>query len=152
MDYLHTHLMETLVVLGLVLLAIEVMILGFSTFFLFFVGVAALGTALLFFLGVPETWLNALLGTGVLTALSAALLWKPLKNMQLKTETHKVKSDLIGMEFELPEDIKPGKTTHFRFSGIKWQLKCNSEESAGTRVKVTDIEVGIMHIAVVDES
>ncbi|MCC2607916.1 hypothetical protein [Planctobacterium marinum] len=42
MDYLHTHLMETLVVLGLVLLAIEVMILGFSTFFFVFCGCGGL--------------------------------------------------------------------------------------------------------------
>ena len=152
MEYMQTHMAETMIVLGLALLAIEIAVLGFSTFFLFFVGLGAVATGILFLVGVPETLVNALLGTAILTAISAAVLWRPLKDMQLKTETKKAKSDLIDMEFELLEDVEPGKTTHFRFSGIDWQLKSANREKAGTRVKVTDVEVGVMHITAVDEN
>ena len=60
MDWIYANVTTVLVVTGLVLLIIEVAILGFATFVLFFVGLAALITAGIFYTGVLEaTYINA---------------------------------------------------------------------------------------------
>jgi membrane protein implicated in regulation of membrane protease activity len=136
-----------LLILGILLLVIEVAVLGFSTFVLFFVGCAALVTAGLLYVGIiPDTWLSAMFSTGVVTALSAALLWKPLKNMQTQVDTTKVKSDLVGHRFVLVEDVAPGLTPEYHYSGINWKLIASEHLVAGTQVEVTQADVGVFHI------
>ncbi|MFT5811071.1 MAG: hypothetical protein ACI9KM_001835, partial [Rubritalea sp.] len=44
MDWLSNNLAQSLIIAGLALLVIEVVVLGFSTFVLFFVGLAAVIT------------------------------------------------------------------------------------------------------------
>ena len=62
MEYILSHLPQTLIVVGLILLAIEVMVLGFSTFVLFFIGLGTIMTGALMAVGLlPETLLMALL-------------------------------------------------------------------------------------------
>ena len=147
MDWAINNLAESLLILGILLLVIEVAVLGFSTFVLFFVGCAALATAGLLYLGIiPDTWLSAMFSTGVLTGLSAVLLWKFLKNMQTQVETTKVKGDLVGHSFILVEDVAPELTPEYHYSGINWKLKANENLVAGTQVEVTQVDVGVFHI------
>jgi hypothetical protein len=147
MDWAINNLAESLLILGILLLVIEVAVLGFSTFVLFFVGCAALATAGLLYLGIiPDTWLSAMFSTGVLTGLSAVLLWKFLKNMQTQVETTKVKGDLVGHSFILVEDVAPELTPEYHYSGINWKLKANENLLAGTQVEVTQVDVGVFHI------
>jgi len=147
MDWAFNNLAESLLILGILLLVIEVVVLGFSTFVLFFVGCAALVTAGLLYVGIiPDTWLSAMFSTGVVTALSAALLWKPLKNMQTQVDTTKVKSDLVGHRFVLVEDVAPGLTPEYHYSGINWKLIASEHLVAGTQVEVTQADVGVFHI------
>ena len=147
MDWAFNNLAESLLILGILLLVIEVVVLGFSTFVLFFVGCAALVTAGLLYVGIiPDTWLSAMFSTGVVTALSAALLWKPLKNMQTQVDTRKVKSDLVGHRFVLVEDVAPGLTPEYHYSGINWKLIASEHLVAGTQVEVTQADVGVFHI------
>lgn len=151
MGFIEENLIATMLVIGFALLAIEVLILGFSTFILFFVGIAAIVTGVLFFIGLmPESILNAFLSTAILSTLLAVVLWQPLKNMQQKTDDTKAKSDLIGLELDLTDDLTPGQPYSYRYSGIDWQLKCKVPISSGSRVKVTDVEVGAMHISPAD--
>ena len=83
-----------LISVGLILLVIEIAVLGFSTFVLFFVGGAAVITGLLMQIGVVEdTNLNATLYVSLFTALLAAFLWKPLKNMQKDVDPKKASND-----------------------------------------------------------
>lgn len=150
MIFFQENLVASMFVLGLALLVVEILVLGFSTFVLFFMGLAAIATGLLFFMGiVPETPLNALLSVAILSGVFAALLWQPLKKMQLKTDEHKAQSDLIGLEFELAEALLPGKPHPYKFSGIEWQLKSESAIPLGTKVKVIDVEVGVMRVEAV---
>jgi len=147
MDWAFNNLAESLLILGILLLVIEVVVLGFSTFVLFFVGCAALVTAGLLYVGIiPDTWLSAMFSTGVVTALSAALLWKPLKNMQTQVDTTKVKSDLVGHRFVLVEDVAPGLTPEYHYSGINWKLIASEHLVAGTQVEVIQADVGVFHI------
>jgi membrane protein implicated in regulation of membrane protease activity len=147
MDWAFNNLAESLLILGILLLVIEVAVLGFSTFVLFFVGCAAVITAGLLYVGIiPDTWLAAMFSTGLLTALSAVLLWKPLKNVQTEVDTTRAKSDLVGHRFVLVEDVAPELMPEYHYSGINWKLKASEHLVAGTQVEVIQADVGIFHI------
>jgi membrane protein implicated in regulation of membrane protease activity len=147
MDWAFNNLAESLLIIGILLLVIEIAVLGFSTFVLFFVGCAAVVTAGFLYVGIiPDTWLAAMFSTGLLTAVSAVLLWKPLKNMQTKVDTTKAKSDLAGHSFVLVEDVGPELTPEYHYSGIDWKLKASEHLVAGTKVEVIEAEVGVFHI------
>ena len=104
MNWINDNLSESLIIVGLALLVIEVVVLGFSTFVLFFVGLAAVVAGGLMAVGVvPYSMLSALSSLGVLTALLALFLWRPLKSMQGNVESKKVTSDLVGHSFILNE-------------------------------------------------
>ena len=143
MNWVNDNLSESLIIAGLALLVIEVVVLGFSSFVLFFVGLAALVAGGLMALAVvPNSLLSALSSVGVLTALLAMLLWRPLKSMQGKVESKKVTSDLVGHSFILNETVSMTKNPAYRYSGIEWNLSSEQELSAGTLVEVTGVAVG----------
>ena len=143
MDWLTNNLAESLIIVGLALLVFEVVVLGFSTFVLFFVGIAAVITGVLLYIGVlPDSMLSALTSTGVLTALLAIFLWRPLKAMQNKVESKKVTSDLVGHSFILNEVVSINHNPVYHYSGIDWRLSSEKELSAGTLVEVIDVAVG----------
>ena len=147
MDWAFNNLAESLLILGILLLVVEVAVLGFSTFVLFFVGCGAVITAGLLYVGIiPDTWLAAMFSTGLLTALSAVLLWKPLKNMQTKVDTTAAKGDLVGHRFILVEDVAPELTAVYHYSGIDWKLNASEYLVAGTQVEVIQADVGVFHI------
>ena len=147
MEYIFLHLPQALVVLGLILLAIEVLVLGFSTFVLFFVGLGTIITGILMALGIlPTSMLNALLATAVISTIVALISWQPMKRLQNKGEIHQVKNGMIGEKFTLPEDLAVGKTITHRYSGINWQVKANESLTAGTEVKITEMQVGLLTV------
>ena len=147
MDLISNHLIESLIIFGLVLLSIEILVLGFSTFVLFFLGLAALLTALLIWAQfIPETLMSAVFTMAIITTMDALLLWKPLKNMQKKVDKKVAESDLIGHSFTLETDIGPNRSGNYHYSGINWKLKSSNEISAGTQVKVVRTEVGAFYI------
>lgn len=147
MDFIVAHLVQALAVLGLALLAIEVMVLGISTFVLLFTGIGLLLTSMSMYIGwMPTTWQWALLGTTAYTLLTGVVLWPIMKRAQRTPEHKTVSSDLIGHSFLLPEDVSPGKPVMYRFSGIEWQLIASESLSAGTLVEVINLQVGELFI------
>ena len=143
MNWVSNNLPETLIMAGLAFLVIEVVVLGFSTFVLFFIGLAAVVAGGLMTVGVvPDSMLSALFSVGVLTALSAMILWRPLKSMQGNVESKKVTNDLVGHSFILNDAVSRTKNPVYRYSGIDWNLSSEQELSAGTLVKVTGVAVG----------
>ncbi len=153
MHYIFSHLAQTLIVLGLILLAIEVLVLGFSTFVLFFIGIATIASGILMAVGIiPETLLSALLATAVITTLLALFSWKPMKRMQNRVELNPVNNDMIGHRFILPEALNTGQTIIHRYSGINWQVKAKEPLPAGTEVKIISMEVGVLTVERADNS
>ena len=147
MEWIIDNLAQSLAIVGLLLLAIEIVVLGFSTFVLFFVGVAALLTSVAMYLHIlPDSLTTALLSLGVLTTLEVIFLWKPLKKMQAKVDPTKAKGDLVGHSFVLSETVSASINPGYHYSGINWKLVSESELSPGTTVEVTDVEVGVFHI------
>lgn len=142
-ESLHPYIAEWLIAIGILILAIEIGILGFATFILFFVGLALITNGVLIWLGlVPETLTAILLTTAIISALFAGVLWKPLRKLQNKTEKRSVQSDFVGIQFFAPDNIdKRGLCTH-TYSGIQWKLKSDQPISAGSEVEVIRAEVG----------
>jgi membrane protein implicated in regulation of membrane protease activity len=154
MQWFSEHYAETLLVIGIILLAIEVVVLGFSTFFVFFIGLATIVTAGLIYFGVvPDTWLASLMSISIFTALFALLLWKRLKGLQSDVDTKRADNDLVGYSFVCPQDIDPllpidQLPTH-DYSGVTWRLMSEVPIKAGTKVSVKQTDVGILHVMTV---
>ncbi|HBX25910.1 MAG TPA: activity regulator of membrane protease YbbK, partial [Gammaproteobacteria bacterium] len=65
-----------------ILLLVEIIFLGFSTFVLFFLGIGCVATSLLLFLGtIPLAVDKALLATSLISIGSAIVLWRFLKQL-----------------------------------------------------------------------
>jgi inner membrane protein len=147
MDIIANNLAQSLFIVGLILLVVEVTVLGFATFVLFFVGLAAMATGALVYVGIlPNSLLSALLSTGVMTILAALVLWKPLKRMQSKVSTKKAKSEFTDHQFFLKESVSPTQSPKYHYSGVEWSLVSDELIEAGTKVEVTEAEVGKLHI------
>jgi hypothetical protein len=151
MNWFADNLIETILIVGVVLLIVEIAVLGFSTFFLFFAGLAAIITAVLMWAGViPEAFLYALVVISVLTLVFAALLWKPMARLQSSVDATRPTTDLVGHTFVLPEDIIATSPLQnkplYRFSGIDWRLESLSNTVKGTVVEVTQADVGVLWV------
>ena len=143
MEWINNNLAQVLIFLGMGLLAFEIVVFGFATFVLFFVGLACVVVGAAMFIGfLPATFVMALTTVAVLSAILAAVLWQPLKNMQNKVDHTPVQSDVVGYTFTLESDVGPENPGGHRFSGVQWKVLCNEVLSAGTQVRVTQTDVG----------
>ena len=147
MDFVYQNLITILAILGISLLAIEMLIMGFSTFILTYFGVALVISALAMYVGIiPETVGSAVLSTAVLATVAWAVLWKPLKRMQNQVDTKPVTSDMVGYSFLLESDVGPNLHGQHHYSGIDWKVVSDSPITAQTRVKVVELNVGEMRV------
>ncbi len=143
MELVTENLAQALLILGLGILVVEVLVLGFSTFFLFFLGLGLIATSLLFFAGLlPETVISALISISVISGLSAVLLWKPLKGMQNNVDKAPVENDFIGHTFQLEEALTLKGSVKHQYSGISWNVSSEQEIAAGEEVEVIWAGVG----------
>lgn len=143
MSWVMDNVPQTLIILGLLLLAVEILVLGFSTFVLFFVGISAVASGGLLYLGIVEpTLLNGALLLAGLTLVSAASLWQPLKKMQQQTDETPAQNDLIGYEFLLEQDITASTPGSHHYSGITWAVHAEDNINKGSKVKVSGVQVG----------
>jgi len=100
---------------------IELSIMGLSGPLLFF-AIASLITGILVSMSVIEGWQSEILAVGLLTALVAAILWKPLKSLQNTKEKTDNSSDMIGLQV-LASTCVTKTTGTIRYSGINWQAR-----------------------------
>jgi membrane protein implicated in regulation of membrane protease activity len=147
MDIITQNLAQSLLIFGLVLLVVEVLVLGFSTFFMFFIGLGFIITALFFFSDVFEpNMVNALISISIVSGLSAVLLWQPLKKMQNSVGNKKVDSDIIGYQFQLEEELLKGSILKHQFSGVSWKVSSDQDIAQGETVEVAEVGVGKMKV------
>ncbi|EPJ45567.1 MAG: hypothetical protein OFPI_36360 [Osedax symbiont Rs2] len=147
MEILTQNMAQSLLVAGLLVLVLEVFVLGFSTFFLFFLGLGLLGTGLIFFTGlVADTGTNAVIIVAIISSVSTAVLWQPLKKMQNKVDHKPVKGDMIGHRFALQQNLQLKTSIDHQYSGINWKVSSDQTLAAGDEVEVTEIGVGKMKV------
>ena len=152
-DYFSTHLHAFWFTVGFVLLAIELLVLNFSSGFVLFLGLGALLTGgLLWGQVVPLSWLSSIATFTIGSSVITGLLWKPFKALQAKggLKGKDNTSDFINYEFRLESDIshtQPGKT---RYSGIEWSVILDkyveTSVEKGTLVKVVSIDAGKFYV------
>ncbi len=122
---------------------IELSIMGLSGPLLFF-AIASLTTGILVSIGFIDGWQSEVLTVGLLTAVVAAVLWKPLKALQNSKDKTDDSSDMIGLQVPSTSEINATSGT-IRYSGIDWQARladeangeCISESSQCEIVGVT---------------
>ncbi len=142
------YLAQGFIILGIILITVEVLVLGLSTFVLLFAGVAMILSGSLMVFGLIETsWIWAFSSTTAFTFLLSILFWKPLKAMQNKVEVSESKTEFSDKEFVLEQDVDIKGESQYQYSGIMWQLKSQNEISKGTLVKVDKIEVGVLWVS-----
>lgn len=119
------YLSHILFVLGLIFIAAEVAIFGFSSLILLFAGVAFIIASLVFWLGILAPTLVAAVTLSIsLTILFVLCLWRPLKNMQNKTQTKPIENDFTKHCFHLSADIDENTADVFhQYSGVQWQVR-----------------------------
>ncbi len=106
-------------------LLIDLAVLGLSGPLLFFAIGSAL-TGLLIHFGQLSGWEYQILSLGLLTALSAVVLWPPIKRFQNAGDGTDSSSDMIGKTVPSSSEI-----THtqglVRYSGVDWSAKLAAE-------------------------
>ncbi|AWB68572.1 activity regulator of membrane protease YbbK [Saccharobesus litoralis] len=146
-EFISSHVPETLIAVGIILLTIEVAVLGFATFILFFFGISLLITGGAVWLGVLPDSLSAIaLSNAIFTSCLALLLWKPLKNIQDKADNKMVKSDFTGLRFFVADEVSLNSKAQHKLSGILWTLKSHEVIPAGKEVEVIRAEVGVLWV------
>ena len=152
-EYINDNLSGFWIATGFMLLAIEILLFGFSTIIFLFAGLGAIITGLLMMLGLlPESWTAGIASFGITTGIISALLWSFLQKMQNRTPAdQKPQSDIVGIEFILAEDISTTQPGNYRYSGIDWKVEidrsCESSSlEKGIRVSVVSVDVGLFRV------
>ncbi|CAH9052489.1 hypothetical protein PSECIP111854_00980 [Pseudoalteromonas sp. CIP111854] len=147
MDLILNNLPQTLIIVGIFALIIEVAVLGFATFFLLFLGLSLVLSGTMMYAGLlANDWMTALWVNAILTFVLALVLWKPLKRLQQSSNDEEISNDFADIDFILSDDLNDNNQVFHAYSGIQWQLKSDQPLSKGTRVKVVKKEVGVMWV------
>jgi inner membrane protein len=129
-----------------VCLILELSVLGMSGPLLF-LALGCLLTGLLVSLGAVTGWEMEVLSVGVLAALSAALLWKPLKKFQNAGVGRDTSSDMIGKILPVTQEITRDQGS-VSYSGIDWQARLDSAHtepvSVGDRACVVAVDGSLL--------
>lgn len=151
-----TNYPSVLVVMGIVLITLEIVVFGFSTIFLVFIGLACFVTAALIWLGIlPSALLPAMASVAIFTFVFAVALWKPFRRLQnTQQDPQRQPSSLEGVRFRLPEDLALDSHTEYKYSGITWKVFADgsviSPIKANTEVEVSRAGVGKLYVKVAD--
>ena len=100
---------------------LELSMMGLSGPLLFF-AIASLTTGILVSIGFIDGWQSEILTVGLLTAVVAAILWKPLKSLQNSKDKTDDSSDMIGLQVPASTEINTTSGS-IRYSGIDWQAR-----------------------------
>lgn len=139
---------ESLLIIGVLLLVVEIVFFGFATFFLLFIGLSCLISGLLMTASViPENTVSALSFVSIFSVVISVALWKQLKKMQTTEGKSEVEIGLVGHRFTLASDLTPDKPQNYKYSGVNWLVKSKEEINASRTVKVINVEVGVLIVA-----
>ncbi len=118
--FLESHQLIWFAIAGLSLV-VELGVMGLSGPLLFF-ALASIITGILISLGLVEGWQSEVLVVGLLTAVIAVVLWRPLKAMQNSRSKTDDSSDMIGLQVPAFDDITKDAGS-IRYSGINWNAR-----------------------------
>ncbi len=138
---------ELLAIAGVLVLLLDLAVLGGATFFLVFLGLSLICSALLLWLGlIEDTATHILIANAILTPVFAVLLWQPMKKFQARSHDAQPHHDFEDLLFTLDDEVTVDGKVQYRYSGVDWALKSKSPIAAGTQVKVVRAEVGVFWV------
>ena len=148
-DFPLVYLPEFFFAVGVILLLVEIIFLGFSTFVLLFLGMGCVATSLLLFLEIiPLAVDNALLATSLISIGSAIVLWRVIEQLTSDKNETRVDAGFVNHEFTLPETISRAAPGTHRYSSVNWEVVPHSDVTirAGKKVEVVSVEVGTFFV------
>jgi membrane protein implicated in regulation of membrane protease activity len=104
---------------------VELTVLGLGGPLLFF-AIASFITGILISIGLISSWEAEVFTLGILTAVIAVLLWKPLKNFQNSGGGADTSSDMIGRTVPSGSEITATEGS-IRYSGIDWNSRLSED-------------------------
>lgn len=128
-----------------VCLVLELGVLGMSGPLLF-VALGSLLTGIAISLGLVNGWEMAILSLGILTAISALLLWKPFKRFQNAAVVPDTSSDMIGRVLPVSQVVTRDQGA-VSYSGIEWQARLKEDANSvavGDRVRVLAVDGSLL--------
>ncbi len=113
---------------------------------------AFISAALIWFGWLPQDTSLVLLSLAMLTALSAVLLWKPLRKLQktgVRLQEDSAISDFVGTELVLTEQVHKDSDSHIQFCGLEWRVRLDPTDmattiDAGQSVLISSASVGFL--------
>lgn len=130
-------------VLGVGLLAVEMIVFQFTTFWLFFVGIGALVAAAFAYLVTDATYFVTTLVFLVASALVTAALFKPLRSWQ-KQPSGIADNNAIGQRVAVKQEITAQTAGVVSWSGSDWQAELADNQSEnlypGDSARVVSVE------------
>jgi membrane protein implicated in regulation of membrane protease activity len=141
-------------IVGCALLATELLVFQFTTFWLFFVGLGALCAAVFAWLAGGAGFISTTAVFVIASALITALLYTPIRRWQSAPTTIS-DNNAIGQRVVVSERIQPGVAGLVSWSGTDWQAELASGQSGdlntGDTARVVAIE-GIRLIVAADSN
>ncbi len=145
-EYFAQHQDHLLYTIAGICLVLELSVLGMSGPLLF-LALSCLLTGVMVTLGIISGWEMEVLSVGVLAALSAALLWKPLKKFQNADSGRDTSSDMIGKILPVTQSITRDQGT-VTYSGIDWQARLDTgypePVTVGSRAHVVAVKGSLL--------
>jgi hypothetical protein len=113
---------------------------------------AFISATLMWFGWLPQDTSLVLLSLAMLTALSAVLLWKPLRKLQktgVRLQEDQAISDFVGTELILTEQAHKDIDSHIQFCGLEWRVRLDPTDLAtvlepGQTVLISSANVGFL--------
>ena len=121
LQYISTHHDQVFYVIAGLSFVLELTVIGLGGPLLFF-AIASFITGILISGNLISGWEIEVFVLGVLTAITAVLLWKPLKKLQDSGGGFDTSSDMIGRQVPTSSDITRYGGT-IRYSGINWNSR-----------------------------
>jgi len=154
LDYFLQNHDKLLYAVAGMLLVIELSVLGLSGPLLF-IAIACGITGLFVTLGFMSSWEVEVLSVGILSVMSAVILWKPMKKFQGPKQVSDSSSDMIGQIVPVSDEVTRNGGS-IRHSGINWQARLDSSSNtesleSGERVKITAVDGNVMIIKEQDQ-
>jgi membrane protein implicated in regulation of membrane protease activity len=112
---------------------VELTLLGLGGPLLFF-AIASFITGILISIGLISGWEVEVFALGILTAVIAVLLWKPLKNFQNSGGGADTSSDMIGRTVPAGSEITAIEGS-IRYSGINWNSRLSEDAGVESRAE-----------------
>jgi hypothetical protein len=147
LQYISTHHDQVFYVIAGLSFVLELTVIGLGGPLLFF-AIASFITGILISGNLISGWDIEVFVLGVLTAITAVLLWKPLKKLQDSGGGFDTSSDMIGRQVPTSSDITRYGGT-IRYSGINWNSRlaedCESDcIPEGESCIITSVDGNVM--------